>query len=339
VSPERSGGEPASSDVSVLIATYRRPRLLGRCLDHLAAQTGAPPFEVVVAVDGDDDYAAAELERRAAQAPFALRVSRAPHHGQAAALNRALGLARGRLALVLGDDILAAPDLVARHAGRHAALDDPLVAVQGRVSWHPELLPDPFLEWEERAGLLFAFDRMEPHAFVPLRFLYTCNVSLPRDTLRELGGFDDTLSCWIDTVFAFRAEGRGLRLYYEPDAAGHHLDRWTMERVCRRRREKGRISTALAASDPGFASFVTLPRPGPWRTVRYGLSRLLFPAVEKLGWRRTADWCRIHEANRAFTRGVEDGRRELAAGRLVPGDRATWFESGGRARGSGERSR
>ncbi len=311
---------------SVLVPSYRRPRSLGRCLDHLAVQRDAPPFEVVVAIDGEDDYAETGLDRRTGESAVPLTVLRAPHQGQAAALNRALEAARGGRVLVIGDDILATESFVARHAARHAALDDPLVAVQGRLRWHPDLLPDPFLEWEEREGLLFAFHRMTERDFVPLRFLYTSNVSFARDTLRDLGGFDESLTCWIDTVLAFRARERGLRLFYEPDALAHHLDRWTLDRVCRRRREKGRLSVGLAAADPDFAAFVTLPQPGPWRSARYGVSRLVRPVAERMGWERASGWCRIHEANRAFSEGVRDGRRQRASGVDTGGDRAAFTE-------------
>ena len=299
-------------EASVLVPTYKRPGILARCLDHLAAQEGAPEFEVVVSVDGEDDYAEAALERRKAEAPFALSVIRGPHRGHSAALNDALRAARGDVSIVIGDDILADPGFVAAHCRRHRELGDRRTAVQGRVSWHPELLPDPFLDWETRKGILFAFNHMEEHAYVPTRFFFTCNVSLRTEWLRELGGFDESLDWWIDTVFAYEGSKRGLRVYYDPDARAWHLDRWRLERFARRRYLKGGIAVELMERDPGFADFVIVPRPGAWRTARYAASRLARPLAERVGPRALRDWCWIHEANYRFVQGMTDARRGRA---------------------------
>jgi len=113
--------------------------MLGRCLHHLQNQVDAPPFEVIVSIDGDDAYP----EYRGLGFPVTVVHSRG--HRQAAAVNRALEEAGGEFVLILGDDILAAPDLLRRHQVRLRELNDPRAAVQGKVSWHPELLPDPLL--------------------------------------------------------------------------------------------------------------------------------------------------------------------------------------------------
>jgi glycosyltransferase involved in cell wall biosynthesis len=299
-------------EASVLVPTYKRPGILGRCLDHLAGQREAPAFEVVVAIDGEDDYGEAELERRARDAPYSLKVIHGPHRGHSAALNDALRAAGGELAIVIGDDILAGPGFVAAHCARHRALDDRRTAVQGRVGWHPELLPDAFLDWESRKGILFAFNHMEEHTYVPTRFFFTCNVSMRTDWLRELGGFDESLDWWIDTVFAYEGSKRGLRVYYDPDAWAWHLDRWRLERFARRRYLKGGIAVKLLERDPGFADFVIVPRPGPWRTLRWAASRAVRPVVERVGPRALRDWCWIHEANYRFVQGMADARRGRA---------------------------
>ncbi len=206
--------------MSVIVPTYERPAILARCLDHLAAQEGTRSFEVIVMIDGESDYHEADLDRRAHTFPVPFAWHQRPHRGHSAVLNEALGLARAPRVLIIGDDILASPGLVAHHIARLRELDDPCAAVQGKVIWHPEVLPDPFLEWDMRAGVLFAFGSLPEHAFVPARYLYTCNVSLDRAFVLEVGGFNEAIPRWVDTEFAYRADTAGLRLYYDPDGMG-----------------------------------------------------------------------------------------------------------------------
>lgn len=313
--------------LSVLVPSHRRPRMLARCLDHLAAQEGAGEFEVVVVIDGEDDYAEAGLEGRALEFPVPFTWRQRPHRGHSAAMNEALRLARGERALVIGDDILAAPDMVARHVERLRALDDPRVAVQGKVLWHPEVLPDPFLEWDARKGALFGFASLPGHAFVPARFLYTCNVSFDRAFVLEAGGFNEGIPWWVDTEFAFRASRRGLRLYYDPDAWGWHHDRWSVEREGERQHLKGTLAARLVAEHPDFAGFVTMPRLDAWRVFRHRASRAVRPWAERLGPRVARDWCWTHELHYRFALGFaeESARlRETAAPPAsLPGGGAT----------------
>jgi len=155
---------------------------------------------------------------------------------------------------------------------------------------------------------------MEENAFVPLRYLFTCNVSMRRDWLQELGGFDGSLPSWMDTVFAYQAGKRGLKLFYDPAAWGYHHHRWTLASIGKRRYEKGRTASRLLREDPDFARHVLIPQPGPWRTFRYGLSRAVRPAAERAGWTGLLGWCWIHEIQYQFTRGLADGRRQAERG-------------------------
>ena len=196
-------------ELSVLIPSHRRPEVLARTLDHLTRQDNPPEFEAVVCIDGDYDHAPAELDRFQEEAPFELVVLRQPHMGQGAALNRALRLARGAYTLVIGDDIFATPGFTRAHVDRLRQLDSPETAVQGLTRWHPDLLPDEFLEWEAESGVIFAFPRMQPYSFVSAEFLFTSNVSFTTEWLRTTEGFPEDVAWDMDTVFAFRALDQG----------------------------------------------------------------------------------------------------------------------------------
>ena len=75
--------------VSVVVPTYRRPDMLGRCLAALAAQDMDPSaYEVVVADDAADEDARRQVEAFAAAARAAFRYAAVTgRHGPAAARN------------------------------------------------------------------------------------------------------------------------------------------------------------------------------------------------------------------------------------------------------------
>lgn len=295
--------------LSVVIPTHNRREILARTLRALEGEEPRGAWEVVVADDGSTDGTRDLLRDSAATAPFPLTATSIPKSSQARALNEALRLARAPLALILGDDILAGPGLLSAHLAAHERLRDPRVAVLGRVEWHPEVAGEPFRAWLEKEGILWAYRRLLPETFVPARFFYTNNVSLDREWALAIGGFRDNLPAWPDTEFAFRAERRGLRVFYHPAAAGFHLDAWDISRVLARGRLKGRLAADLVREDPGFGRFVTLPRPGAWRSLRRAAARALRPLGEALRLAALSRWYWIHEIQGAFADGFREGRR------------------------------
>ena len=102
---------------SVVIPTYQRRDVVVSSVRALAGQEGAPPFEVVVVVDGSDDGSAEVL--RALETPFPLSVVGQPNAGRPAACNRGASAAVGELLLFLDDDMEAHPCLLAEHERSH----------------------------------------------------------------------------------------------------------------------------------------------------------------------------------------------------------------------------
>src|ERR1035441_8611678 len=101
--------------ISVIIATYNRCKLLSRTLPALWSQLfPSDEYEVIVVVDGSTD-GTVEYLRTHSDHPN-LRVIEQPNRGQAAAINAGLKASRGELVLFLDDDILVGPTLVAEHA-------------------------------------------------------------------------------------------------------------------------------------------------------------------------------------------------------------------------------
>ena len=105
-------------ELSVIVASHNRRQMLRRCLDALAAQTQDPAtFEVIVADDGSADGTAEMVEGFAA--PYPLRLLRLAKRGQAGAQNAAVEAAAAAVCLMLDDDVVASPGLVAAHVAAH----------------------------------------------------------------------------------------------------------------------------------------------------------------------------------------------------------------------------
>ena len=92
--------------ISVVIPTYRRPDLLGRCLSALAAQDLDPQaFEVLVVDDAACDETREQVERAAATLPCPIRyLPVTGRHGPAAARNLGWKAARGNILAFTDDD-------------------------------------------------------------------------------------------------------------------------------------------------------------------------------------------------------------------------------------------
>jgi len=150
-------------ELSVVIPTHQRRDLLLKVLTALAAQTlPRARFEVVVVCDGCDDGSAAAARSATATGGtmegLQLEVLEQANSGAATARNQGARHTRAGLLLFLDDDMIAAPDLLARHLQRHA--DQAGAIVIGNLPVHPDS-PRSFLtvglaRWVDRRHDLLA---------------------------------------------------------------------------------------------------------------------------------------------------------------------------------------
>jgi glycosyltransferase involved in cell wall biosynthesis len=229
--------------LSVVIPTYRRRDSLPRTLAALERQTvGRAGFEVIVVDDPvEDDAAAVERDVAADRRPFPTRLLHRDGHGVSAARNAGWRAARAPLVMFLGDDILAAPDLIAAHLDWHARRGGPDVGVLGHVDWAAELGTTPFMRWLDR-GIQFDYGAIDGDRASWFHF-YTANISLPRALLEEVGGFDEDRFPFLyeDLDLGYRLDARGFRLLYNRRARAEHLHPTTIDQW---RRRMAAIATA-----------------------------------------------------------------------------------------------
>jgi glycosyltransferase involved in cell wall biosynthesis len=301
--------------VSVVIPTRGRAAGLRSTLDALERQH--PPqagFEVVVVQDEHDGETADLLERQSAFTSVPVVVVEADGAGPAAARNAGVESATGELVLFLGDD--TAPlgdDFVLRHAELHAGRS-PTYAVLGRVVWdESKRMPTPFMRWLGESGIQFAFDWLVAGPVPASRYFYSANVSLKRDLLSAVGGFDERFpfAAVEDVELGARLDEAGVELDYHPELVVAHDHPTTLSKSLVRVERVGQSAALyrtvhperphpdlrppaglgwsfLVALRPLLRGAARLPLPGPmrqrvWRLLHlsaYGTGHRLGPPSE-----------------------------------------------------------
>lgn len=204
---------------SVIIPTYNRAPVLRRCLDALAAQTTPQgTMQIIVADDGSTDGTGEVAADWAAGSGMDMTYFRQENAGANAARNAAIRLAGAPLLLIINDDTIAVPGLLAAHLALHAAHPEPHVAVLGRMTIDPSLPPSLFAPLHHDASFAQFAGREE----LGWDAFFTCNLSVKRDFLRQFGLFDESLRWHEDIELGERLVPHGLRLLYCPQALGYH---------------------------------------------------------------------------------------------------------------------
>lgn len=233
--------------VSVVVPTYRRPELLGRCLDALGAQTlAADSYEIVIADDAACETTRRQVEDFATKSPCVIRyISVEGSHGPAAARNAGWRAAQGAIIAFTDDDTVPDPGWLAAGAGA-LERDAELAAVTGQVM--VPLPPAPTDYERNEAGL-------ETAEFV------TANCFCRRAVLERLGGFDERFTAaWReDSDLHFRLLEGGAKLRKVPEAIVVHPVRAAPWGVSLRMQRKSQFDALLYKKHP------TLYRQRIWR--------------------------------------------------------------------------
>jgi peptidoglycan/xylan/chitin deacetylase (PgdA/CDA1 family)/GT2 family glycosyltransferase len=288
----------AGPRVTVVIPTYQRRDLVVETVRRFADQQDAPPFEVVVVVDGSTDGSAPAL--RQLETPFPLTVLEQENAGRSAACNRGAEAARSELLLFLDDDMDADPKLLCEHARSH---DEGADVVFGDIPLHPDspagFLADSVGAWADERGRKLSAD---PTALDVMDFL-TGQTSIARDVFLGVGGFDTMFTRGgsyggEDFDLGVRLVRAGYRMLFNPRAISRqryvvsprqHLFQWRdrgVARVMLARRYPEYAPTLLARKEQATERYV-------WRWLRRPLAEVVLARVAR-GYEgnRTVAWYR-----------------------------------------------
>ncbi len=207
-------------ELSIIIPTHNRPRLLERVVGQLQAQSvDAARYEVLVVDSASSDDTPQAVQRLAARHPN-LKAFRTDRPGAAAARNMGLEAARAPLLVLLDDDILAEKDFLARVLA--AAGDQPGRVLLGRIVAPWADSTDPFHRFLLESGDVnsYAFKNNDN---VPAQFFYTACVAIPREVLGATR-FDENFVVYgiEDVEFGLRLLRGGARMVFRPEIEVRH---------------------------------------------------------------------------------------------------------------------
>lgn len=239
----------ALMDISVIIPTHNRAKVLKRCLENLDAQKGVS-FEVIVVDDGSNDET--EEVVKSFEKVFYLKQKKSQ---QGVARNRGMEAARGEIVVFIGDDIWVEEDFLQRHLKRHREFAEENVAVLGFTTWSEELKINDYMRFLEESGWQFGYGFLE-QGFVeqtePYKFFYTSNISLKRSFLRK-ESFNENFReyGWEDIELGYRLwKSHGLRLFYEPMARAAHYHFLGEEDLVKKMRSVGASAREFESLHP-----------------------------------------------------------------------------------------
>lgn len=223
---EATGQATSVPDLSIIVLTYDRPRLLRSCLESLCAQTyPAERFEIVVADDGSSDETAAVVSEYAARHSNVRHV-RHPHRGIPATRNLGLRHARAALVAIVADDYELPPTYVRRIIDFFRANPEASVL---RFSFVPasrnpgSRISHLYYQASIRGRVHQAGDS---NAVTTRHRLDASGASaFRRGVFSRVGLFDENLARAEDSDFTVRLRRAGIAVHFDPaHPVRHHYD-------------------------------------------------------------------------------------------------------------------
>jgi len=272
-------------EISVVIPTYQRSRILSQSLKTLLTQDFPHRrYEIIIVSDGPDDGILNDV--REMKTRCSLLVLNQAHGGQAAARNTGWQKAMGRVVLFLDDDLLCEPDLLTQHMEAHGG--EPCLAFGPILTfaadaknlasevisihlnrYYDNLCPSRPLAWPEDACV-------RP------------NSSVARNILVRLGGFDERFYRGReDTDLGLRLWKAGIKFRFLPAAGVRQIHAKTAEELVRDAEDFGRNDILLSRKHRDYhpARFGSLHKRASLRTaIRQVLVRMPVSPDPVLRW-------------------------------------------------------
>jgi len=223
--------------LSVIIPCYNAAETLAVQLEALAGQHWSQPWEVILANNRSTDDSLKIASDYQARLPNLRLVEASARQGQPYALNCGAAQAHGELLLFCDADDEIAPGWVA--AMGNALAEAHLVACR----FDTQKLNAPWMYLSrgnsQSAGLgQYRYPPYLPHAGGG-------GLGVRRAIFEELNGFDESLPYLHDTDFCWRAQLKGYKLQFVPDAVLYVRFRESLVSLYRQARNYGEYNVAL----------------------------------------------------------------------------------------------
>jgi GT2 family glycosyltransferase len=232
---------------TIQLCTYNRAHLLGRVLDACFEQTVSPAdYEVVLVNDGSTDDTPAVIAAAQARATCPFTVVGRPNGGLAKARNSGLARSTGERVILIDDDVLPLPNFVEEHLRSHARRPRAIVRGGAINVENFDDLPLPVWSLRNYSG----------------NYFWTTNVSVPLETLRAVGGFNEDFAeyGWEDIDVGLRLRFAGVKAIFNPRALVYHYKprprAADVEKMLRQARAQARTAVQLARLHPHWRTYL-----------------------------------------------------------------------------------
>jgi O-antigen biosynthesis protein len=237
---------------SVIVPTFNRKSVLAECLEALARQSfPGERFEVIVVDDGSTD----ETEQfcRGFRANYSLMYLRQLNAGAGAARRRGVKHAGGQYLLLINDDTIGDPGLLAAHWEAHQVQPDLRKAVLGDFRFPAAAENHALTRFLSSNAFFFPQQFLKPGRYWQYDYIVTCNLSVGRQGVLDAGSFDPNFRVAEDTELGVRLNRKGFCVTYVPAAqATHQHLPFTIPDLIRRAVAYGGTQLALLRKHPAL---------------------------------------------------------------------------------------
>jgi glycosyltransferase involved in cell wall biosynthesis len=205
------------------------------CLASLKEQlTDGTPWELIIIDDGSDTPIEEEFDIVFPDL-VSVRIIRLDDVGNRPAARNAAWMATDSPICLLSDgDILFPEDTVMRHLEAHRSGGKDVVMGARIDAWGEDATP--WQKWFDSRAM-----GGRPAGSFPPRYFVTGNLSIRRELLERVGGFDPAIDKYggEDTEFGLRAASLNPELFWDPELRVYHLDKVTVREHSKKMVEYG----------------------------------------------------------------------------------------------------
>jgi GT2 family glycosyltransferase/glycosyltransferase involved in cell wall biosynthesis len=237
---------------SVIIPTYNRQTVLLQCLEALEKQSIAKEeFEVIVVDDGSTD--STETFCRNYRPSHAFRYMRQLNAGAGAARRRAVQHAGGEFLLLINDDTIADPNLLAIHREAQNSANHERQAILGNFQFPDSAADHALSRFLRSSPFFFPQATLQPGKHWEYTYFVTCNLSILREAVLDAGSFDAQFRVAEDSDLGLRLSRKGFWVNYIPEARAIHQHLpFTVRDLIHRAEIYGRTQLALLRKHPAL---------------------------------------------------------------------------------------
>ena len=274
------------STISVVIPTFNRKNILGKCLEAYFQQTyPKEKIEILIADDGSTDATEHYITEIQKKSPIRIRYLKQENTGVTFARNLGIKNSQNQIILLSDDDIIPVSNLIEEHLRWHNLYPRGQDAILGYVTWSPEIEIDDFMRWCENGGPLQQYHLIENRCQVDCRFFYSGNISLKSDLLKQ-NLFDEKFYFGFDDFeLGYRLSQKGLKIYYNKAALGYHYKKFTYAEMEKRNQKLGPEAWVLHQKWPRTKQIVRVRNIWMLRMSKIATG-LFYPLANLLNWKK-----------------------------------------------------